>query len=479
MSAVLWVLGKALAISVLAWLAGRLVMRGRPVAVHVIWGLAFVAMLTLPFLASSAVPKATIYVPSEIKSEPAHYDVEESGTAGGSVERATPAMAPPEEEAGVDWARILMGWWLVGALWVIGRSVSGLWSLRSLRVRASYALEPDDVGLDLGALSARVGVRRPWELRQSTSPELATAMTWGLWRPVVLLPEDADLWTAERREAVLLHELAHVRRRDFASQLLAEATCALYWFNPLVWFGARAMREAAEIAADRSVVDSGVKPSTYASELLQMAAGLGGRSLQLSLTGVSVMHSSKIESRIQSILSPARQRGFTTLQTLASVALAVVAVSALAGVQVTQQPGHRSARDKAVALANVKQLGLATMMYAADFDDVIPYAQSQETACSVIFPYIKNKKVYESPSGSGRFQFNLKVGGVNMADLVSPSESLMWIEPVKNEPAVAYMDGHAKIITADQKAEFAKALKQTFKRRKNSKPLPKNYSIKW
>jgi beta-lactamase regulating signal transducer with metallopeptidase domain len=56
-----------------------------------------------------------------------------------------------------------------------------------------------------------------------------------LIRPVVLLPDSSLAWPSERTEAVVLHELAHVRRWDSASQLVAVATCALSGFNPVVW----------------------------------------------------------------------------------------------------------------------------------------------------------------------------------------------------------------------------------------------------
>ena len=92
-------------------------------------------------------------------------------------------------------------------------------------------------------------------------------MTWGYMRPVILLPRESVNWSKGRFEAVMLHELAHVRRGDSISQLLVLAVCALYWFNPVVWLCARALRSEAEMAADDTVLGLGI---FYLNHLLLM-----------------------------------------------------------------------------------------------------------------------------------------------------------------------------------------------------------------
>ncbi len=135
------------------------------------------------------------------------------------------------------------------------------------------ALVQDEGWLGLvDELSLELGLTRHIRLLQAKGP--AMPMTWGIRRPAILLPAEADEWTAERRRDVLLHELAHVKRHDFLIQLIARIACAVYWFHPLVWLAATRLREERERACDDHVLRAGATPSAYATHLLDIARGL-------------------------------------------------------------------------------------------------------------------------------------------------------------------------------------------------------------
>ena len=85
--------------------------------------------------------------------------------------------------------------------------------------------------------------------------------------PPTFLNVDAGI----RRRLVLLHELAHIRRYDCLTQLVAQAACALHWFNPLVWLAKSRMQSERELACDDLVLGAGTLPSTYAADLLELA----------------------------------------------------------------------------------------------------------------------------------------------------------------------------------------------------------------
>ncbi|HSS12244.1 MAG TPA: M56 family metallopeptidase, partial [Rhizomicrobium sp.] len=151
-------------------------------------------------------------------------------------------------------------------------------------------------------------------------------LAFGCFQPLILLPHDAAQWPQSRLEAVLAHERAHLRRRDSLTQMQAQIVCALYWPNPLLWLGARAMRHQAEIAADNAVLAGGVRASDYAAELLQLA----GQSLRLP---AMAMAAPSLEARVKSVLSPEPSRSgvraidafkIVWLGSAAAVALALV-----------------------------------------------------------------------------------------------------------------------------------------------------------
>src|SRR5471030_2730928 len=154
-----------------------------------------------------------------------------------------------------------------------------------IRRYGTNPMEDEDRLLEAERLARQTGQHRAFDLRICATSELPIPMTWGVIRPTIVLPRDADTWSDKRFEATLLHELSHVRRCDFATQLLAEFVCALYWFNPLVWLSARTMRSDAELAADEAVLHSGLKPSDYAAELLSLAADLGKKPIPFATLG--------------------------------------------------------------------------------------------------------------------------------------------------------------------------------------------------
>src|SRR5947208_3060266 len=92
----------------------------------------------------------------------------------------------------------------------------------------------------------RLRIRRPVRMLQVDDEVMP--FTFGTLRPAIVLPAAASRWPADRRRAVILHELAHVARADCFAQRLATLACALYWPHPGIWWAARRLRIERELA---------------------------------------------------------------------------------------------------------------------------------------------------------------------------------------------------------------------------------------
>jgi beta-lactamase regulating signal transducer with metallopeptidase domain len=225
--------------------------------------------------------------------------------------------------------------WAVGVLAAAWRTAAATWRAATLVRRGRQA----DVGDELGALADELAVRRP--VRVVESAEAEVPMTFGAWRPVIVVPPGFAAWPAARRRSVLLHELAHVRRHDWLALCLARAASVVYWFHPAVRHAARRLREEAEQSADDLVLAHGTRPSAYAADLLDLVRSLHTmpRSPAMALSTIG----GPFDVRIRAILDRARARGPVPANTGAALAAATVVALALASsVEVTAEPAKPS-----------------------------------------------------------------------------------------------------------------------------------------
>jgi len=128
-----------------------------------------------------------------------------------------------------------------------------------------------EAGRAVGVSTSRVQI--------AASRQVSVPVTWGILRPIILLPTAALRWPADRLQAVLRHELVHVRARDAAMRLTARIVCALFWFHPGVWWLARRFEADAEEASDDRVLLSGIRASDYAEWLGASAPGAHDQAL--------------------------------------------------------------------------------------------------------------------------------------------------------------------------------------------------------
>ena len=236
--------------------------------------------------------------------------------------------------------------WFLGAALVLLRLALG--TLKVGQLAREGARVEDGVWLSLTQrLANRLGVSRPMTLLRGDS--LSVPVTWGIIYPAVLLPQDADTWSDERRRFVLVHEMAHVKRFDALTQLLAQFAVALFWFDPLVWIAAHQMRVEREHACDDYVLRDGTTPSLYAGELLEMVQSIGTPRHDRAapaFAALAMARRSEFEGRMLAILDPRLDRQTLkpkgTLMTAAIVAILTLPLAAL-------RPFEQPASSKVVA----------------------------------------------------------------------------------------------------------------------------------
>ena len=322
---------------------------------HYLWTLAYVALVTLPVVSYVAVANTSWRIPVPVFHSSVAVPAPPLETAASSPVSSALRQTPvTTHDASLPsrsfvWPSTWHLVWFMGGVVFMIRLVAGVAASRRSK-RAAQELK-DEAWLDLlGDAQARIGALEDVDLRTTSTSQLP--MTIGVWHPTILLPNASSEYSAQRRWAVLLHELAHIRRRDCLTQLVCQMACAVFWWHPLAWIGARHMRALSERASDDLVLDAGAKPSEYAHDLLDMARGLNLHGASAPIASVTMAHRSRLEARLLAILDPAMARRAMSsrfklpaalfgLGILVSVALAVptVAVSALAqSAQLAQEP---------------------------------------------------------------------------------------------------------------------------------------------
>ncbi len=374
--------GAVLAVACVAYFAMR---RASSARRHLVLGAAVCGVLALPLLAAlfprvdiavlprpAAAPPvaapisntvlARLAVPAPQPTLPQpKAQTAERGTPPGSPLPVVPARGAPR----INGALLLVAVWGLGACTVFLPMFIGLVGLRGRTRRAHRFADGSWAALlDEGARELRV--RRPVRLLQSEGNEVP--ITWGMLRPVILLPAEAESWPEARKRVVLQHELAHIKRGDFATQLLGRLVCACHWFNPLAWFAARALHTESEGACDDLVLSAGSRPPDYAEHLLDIARTLRPVS-SVAFVGIAMARTRRIERRVRAIIDGTRNRRSVTGRALVLTLAMALAVAWGAAVL---HPTARAESDKPVHLdkktreRNMKQMGLVFKMYATE-----------------------------------------------------------------------------------------------------------------
>ncbi len=334
---------KSTVVLLVALVATRLLPQASAAVRHTVWSGALLAVLALIFV-NGSMPKlarpalATQETASsfstpvtssmqqtlpgslpEVTAQPAdHMTLPAAGNTQLQNAQAPAASLP---RVGIHWNVI----WLTGVLVMLVRLALLQFRLHAFSRQCNIITEGPLFDL-LQQCRGELNCSQPVTLL--TTDQRSLPMTWGVRCPSILLPREAQNWTEQEVRCALLHELAHVARRDCLWQLLVQLTHACYWFHPLVWFASRKLYLEREHACDDIVLQHGTRASDYADQLLQVVSAFRS-SRSLKLTAVSLAAESGFSRRLKSILQETRDRRPVSFRTRLLLTFTFVALTGL------------------------------------------------------------------------------------------------------------------------------------------------------
>ena len=362
-----WLVVNAITVAVmvpLVMLACRCLWR-RPASQHLLWAIVLLKIVTPPVVSwkvpglmfgrENVSPLAEPIRPDLPK--PALVDLPEEPDWDALKPRAATkaAVFGPQTTPAADtgwWKPIVIGLWITGGLFWLGRQV------RRLRghARIIRAARPAPAWLEAETriVAGRMGVRPP---RAVIAAGLGSPFVWCVGRPRLVWP--AELTDVEVARGALAHELAHLRRGDHWVTWLELAAGAVAWWNPLFYVARRRLRESAEMACDALAVRSAPEQRReYAELLLRLSSGFPAS--PAPVLGVGAGSHGSFERRLSMILSD-RVSGTVSVRGLLLAGLFAVIVLPGCGFEEAQDQAKRAlaaeqkARDAQEALEAAKK----------------------------------------------------------------------------------------------------------------------------
>lgn len=300
------ILAKATFILLLGVVVGAIAVRAQASWRHLVFATTFAAVLALP-LAVIAIPELAVEFAAtprvEVQKETAiPIESPPSVSAPAIASTSEPGTLTAEAWAMPSVMTVVLSVWLAGVVFLLLSLAVDLLRVRHLR-RHGLPSEKLRETIERLTVDARM---KPVDVM--LHEKIAAPVTFGFFQPVIMLPTDAEDWPPTDVRRALVHELEHIRRGDWATQLVARVACAFYWFHPLIWMAWRKLCLEAERACDDAVVETAGN-TEYAEQLVSLARQL---TASPSHPVLGMAKRSDLTMRISSLLDTSRGRGRAT-----------------------------------------------------------------------------------------------------------------------------------------------------------------------
>jgi beta-lactamase regulating signal transducer with metallopeptidase domain len=307
----------ALRALVLAALAGLALGVGRvkDAAVRLaVWTALLYVALAMPFLAWVApavrLPMpALLAAPSVPPPAPAGQRILAPGSSVRIIAGATPSARlhsaePFASRWTFSWPLVAAALYLLIAGVLLAQLAVGFFFSRRVK------LSGRPVG-DRRVLAALLEQATRWGLdtapELAESPAVAVPVTLGAWHPIILVPTAWRAWSEEKIQAVLVHELSHVVRKDALTRALARIHRGVFWFSPLAWWLERHLAALAEQASDDEALRTVADRIFYAKVLLGFYQDLQGAAGRVRWEGMAMTNRKQAQRRVDRILDSSRR----------------------------------------------------------------------------------------------------------------------------------------------------------------------------
>lgn len=214
---------------------------------------------------------------------------------------------------------LAVAWFLVASLLImrllVGRTVAIRMASRSAGVTGSTWQ------FVIRFVNRALGLRRTVRFVQNR--DVTVPLTFGVARPVVMLPRDAVDWDMDRKRIVLLHECIHIKRLDDMIRMAARIVSIIHWFHPLVWWAFSRLKVEQEKICDLAVLNTGIKASDYAAHLVELARGMRPIPLAGAAT-LGMAGKAELSGRLTDILKNKRVQKESSMKTRVVTTVAIL-----------------------------------------------------------------------------------------------------------------------------------------------------------
>jgi bla regulator protein blaR1 len=282
------------------------------------------------------------------------------------------------------WIPTLVNIWFIGALLFLVRMASGLADLRQLHHKKHGAVGPKWVEF-IKLQQEKIKISRPVQLLSSIHIDMP--MTYGILKPFILVPSALLLHlNPAQLEAIITHELAHIKRHDYLINLLQSMLEVVFFFHPVFWWINNEIKEQRENACDELAIHLGISPKDLAFGLASVLNQAQHHVPEMALTAAK--RNTPTLDRIKRIMgvktSPTQP---TTLTTLTMIITLLLGATLIVGAY--DQKSLKDSEDQLTTESNTKTLDMDLGLNRPDYlNDTVPPKKS---------PYSPMDSIWESP----------------------------------------------------------------------------------